>query len=232
MINSTPQALTIAGSDSDGSAGMQADLHTFFTRNVYGASVITACVAGNSYGIHASVPMPTDFIDQEFQDLTDDYHIKASKTGMLADSELIKNVVKNYQKGDFGPLVVDPVIMTKHGSQLLEESAFDTLRMALLPLATVITPNFYESQKIAEMTIRTDDDTITAAHKIQAMGAKNVIAKGPIAIPTRRSSGTTCYSNRAKASGSVNRTMTPTELTAPATRCRPASRRNWPRAPR
>ncbi|KRN03323.1 hydroxymethylpyrimidine phosphomethylpyrimidine kinase [Levilactobacillus senmaizukei DSM 21775 = NBRC 103853] len=178
MINSTPQALTIAGSDSDGSAGMQADLHTFFTRNVYGASVITACVAGNSYGIHASVPMPTDFIDQEFQDLTDDYHIKASKTGMLADSELIKNVVKNYQKGDFGPLVVDPVIMTKHGSQLLEESAFDTLRMALLPLATVITPNFYESQKIAEMTIRTDDDTITAAHKIQAMGAKNVIAKG------------------------------------------------------
>ncbi|KRN97734.1 hydroxymethylpyrimidine phosphomethylpyrimidine kinase [Levilactobacillus paucivorans] len=178
MVNSFPQALTIAGSDSDGSAGMQADLHTFFARHVHGASVITACVAGNSYGIHASVPMPTDFIDQEFKDLADDYHIKAAKTGMLADSELIHNVVKNYQAADFGPLVVDPVIMTKHGNQLLEESAFNTLRTDLLPLATVLTPNFYEAQKIAEMTINNDADMEEAARKMQKMGAKNVIAKG------------------------------------------------------
>lgn len=178
MTNSYPQALTIAGSDSDGSAGMQADLHTFFARGVYGASVITACVAGNSYGIHASVPMPTDFIDQEFADLADDYHIRAAKTGMLADSELIEDVVKNYQAADFGPLVVDPVIMTKHGNQLLEESAFNTLRTKLIPLATVLTPNFYEVQKIAEMTINSDDDMIAAARKMQAMGAKNVVAKG------------------------------------------------------
>ncbi|AYM02495.1 bifunctional hydroxymethylpyrimidine kinase/phosphomethylpyrimidine kinase [Levilactobacillus yiduensis] len=178
MINSYPQALTIAGSDSDGSAGMQADLHTFFARGVYGASVMTACVAGNSYGIHASVPMPTDFIDQEFADLADDYHIRAAKTGMLADSELIEDVVKNYQAADFGPLVVDPVIMTKHGNQLLEESAFNTLRTKLIPLATVLTPNFYEVQKIAEMTIHNDDDMIMAAKKMQAMGAKNVVAKG------------------------------------------------------
>ncbi|WP_367296220.1 bifunctional hydroxymethylpyrimidine kinase/phosphomethylpyrimidine kinase [Levilactobacillus yonginensis] len=178
MTNSYPQALTIAGSDSDGSAGMQADLHTFFARGIYGASVMTACVAGNSYGIHASVPMPTDFIDQEFADLADDYQIRASKTGMLADSALIETVVKNYQKADFGPLVVDPVIMTKHGNQLLEESAFNTLRTKLLPLAAVLTPNFYEAEKIAEMSIKTDDDMVLATKKMQAMGAKNIITKG------------------------------------------------------
>lgn len=183
MTNTFPQALTIAGSDSDGSAGMQADLHTFFARGVYGASVITACVAGNSYGIHASVPMPTDFIDQEFADLAADYHIRAAKTGMLADSELINDVVKNYQQADFGPLVVDPVIMTKHGNQLLEESAFQTLRTQLLPLATVLTPNFFEVEKIAETTIKTDDDMVAAAHRMQEMGAKNIIAKGSHALP-------------------------------------------------
>ncbi|GEO73767.1 hydroxymethylpyrimidine phosphomethylpyrimidine kinase [Levilactobacillus namurensis DSM 19117] len=185
MTNTFPQALTIAGSDSDGSAGMQADLHTFFTRGVYGASVITACVAGNSYGIHASVPMPTDFIDQEFKDLADDYQIRASKTGMLADSELIEDVVQNYQAHDFGPLVVDPVIMTKHGNQLLEESAFETLRTKLLPLATVLTPNFFEVQKIAEMTITSDADMVTAAQNMQRMGAKNIIAKGSHALPNQ-----------------------------------------------
>ncbi|MCZ2119903.1 hydroxymethylpyrimidine/phosphomethylpyrimidine kinase [Levilactobacillus brevis] len=157
MTNEYPQALTIAGSDSDGSAGMQADLHTFFARQVYGTSVITACVAGNSYGIHASVAMPSDFIDQEFTDLATDYHIRAA---------------------DFGPLVVDPVIMTKHGNQLLEESAFTTLRQELLPLATVLTPNFYEVQKIAEMSIHSDQDMMVAAKKMQKMGAKNIVAKG------------------------------------------------------
>ena len=97
------QAMTIAGSDSDGSAGMQADMHTFFTRNVYGVSVMTACVAGNSYGIGASVTLPTDFIDKEFELIAKDFQIRAAKTGMLADSKLIETVVKNYQKYDFGP---------------------------------------------------------------------------------------------------------------------------------
>ena len=140
MINLTeqyPQALTIAGSDSDGSAGMQADLHTFFRRHIYGTAVMTAAVAGNSYGIHDSVTLPTSFIDQEFKDLADDYHVRASKTGMLADTELIRTVIKNYQKYDFGPLVVDPVITTKHGNMLLEQSAYQTLRDELIPLATV-----------------------------------------------------------------------------------------------
>lgn len=179
MTNEYPQAMTIAGSDSDGSAGMQADLHTFFTRGVYGMAVMTAAVAGNSYGIHASVSLPTDFIDQEFADIAEDFEVRATKTGMLADSTLIKTVAENVKKFDFGPLVVDPVITTKHGNMLLEESALDTLRTDLIPLATVITPNFYETEKLADMSLETDDDMVKAVHKLQEAGAKNVIAKGP-----------------------------------------------------
>ena len=178
MLTQFPQALTIAGSDSDGSAGMQADLHTFFRRHVYGASVLTACVSGNSYGIHDAVNLPTEFIDNEFKDLAEDYHIRASKTGMLSDSTLINTVVNNYQQYDLGPLVVDPVITTKHGNVLLEEEAYTTLRDELIPLATVITPNFFEAQKLAEMEINDEADMETAAQKLQDLGASNVIING------------------------------------------------------
>ncbi|PWG00129.1 bifunctional hydroxymethylpyrimidine kinase/phosphomethylpyrimidine kinase [Levilactobacillus bambusae] len=185
MINDFPQAMTIAGSDSDGSAGMQADLHTFFARRVYGMSVITACVAGNSYGIHAAQAMPTDFINQEFSDIAADFKVRAAKTGMLADSQLIETVVDNVQRYDFGPLVVDPVIMTKHGAQLLEDSAFETLKSKLLPLATVITPNFYEAQKLTDLPIQSDADMVNAAHKLQNLGVPNVVIKGNHADPTQ-----------------------------------------------
>lgn len=178
MANEYPQALTIAGSDSDGSAGMQADLHTFFARKVYGASVMTACVAGNSYGIAAQVLLPTDFIAKEFELLAADYQIRGSKTGMLANTELIETVAENYQKYDFGPLVVDPVIMTKHGNMLLEEAAFEALKKLLVPLATVITPNFYEAQKLTNLTIQTEADFVIAAKELQKLGAKNVMIKG------------------------------------------------------
>ena len=172
------QVMTIAGSDSDGSAGMQADMHTFFTRGVYGVSVMTACVAGNSYGIGASVTLPTDFIDKEFALIAEDYQVKAAKTGMLADSTLIETVVENYQKYDFGPLVVDPVIMTKHGNLLLEESALQSLKDKLLPLATVLTPNFYEAEKLIGRSLLEEEDYVQAAKKLQQMGAKNIMIKG------------------------------------------------------
>ena len=178
MINQFPQAVTIAGSDSDGSAGVQADLETFEHYHVYGASIITACVAGNSYGIHASQVMPRPFINQEFKDLNADFNIKAAKTGMLADSALINNVVANYQKADFGPLVVDPVIVTKHGAMLLKTSAFNTLKAKLIPLATVITPNYYEAQKLTGINIQAPADMLKAAKQLKQLGAKNVMIKG------------------------------------------------------
>lgn len=178
MTNEFPQVLTIAGSDSDGSAGMQADLHTFFIRKTYGMSVLVAAVAGNSYGIHAAETLPLAFIDQQFEALADDFKIKASKTGMLSDAALIGTVVKAYQTYDFGPLVVDPVITTKHGAQLLENEAFKALKQQLLPLATVATPNFFEAQLLTGRTIQSETDQAAAARDIQALGVQNVIVKG------------------------------------------------------
>ncbi|USS93451.1 bifunctional hydroxymethylpyrimidine kinase/phosphomethylpyrimidine kinase [Fructilactobacillus ixorae] len=178
MLNDYPQVVTIAGSDSDGSAGMQADLLTFFAKHVYGATIITACVAGNSFGIHAGVNMSADFISQEFHDLATDFHIRAAKTGMLADATIINTVADNYEKYDFGPLVVDPVIITKHGDQLLEQVAFETLVKRLLPLAEVLTPNFFEAVKLTGIDPKTPDFQAQAAHQLQQLGARNVMVKG------------------------------------------------------
>ncbi|WP_413628209.1 bifunctional hydroxymethylpyrimidine kinase/phosphomethylpyrimidine kinase [Fructilactobacillus vespulae] len=178
MINDYPQVVTIAGSDSDGSAGMQADLLTFFEKKVYGATIITACVAGNSYGIHAFANMTPEFINQEFKDLADDFKIRAAKTGMLADSTIINLVADNYEKYDFGPLILDPVIITKHGDLLLEQEAYDTLVSRLIPLADVITPNFFEAEKLSGIDGNEPDFQVKAAQKLQAMGAKNVMVKG------------------------------------------------------
>lgn len=177
-MNEFPQVLTIAGSDSDGSAGLQADLHTFFIRKTYGMSVLVAAVAGNSYGIHASETLPLTFIEKQFDVLSDDFKIRASKTGMLSDATLIKTVVQAYQKYDFGPLVVDPVITTKHGAQLLVDSAFQALKELLLPLAEVATPNFFEAQLLTGVTISSEADQREAAKAIQSLGVKNVVVKG------------------------------------------------------
>ncbi|WP_125607443.1 bifunctional hydroxymethylpyrimidine kinase/phosphomethylpyrimidine kinase [Lapidilactobacillus bayanensis] len=178
MTNDYIQALTIAGNDSDGSAGMPADLHSFFCRNVYGMGLITSAVSGNSYTIEAAHIIPIDFIEQQFKTLAKDFHIRASKTGMLANDDVINVVADNYQKVDFGPLVVDPVIITKHGSMLLEQSAYETFREKLLPLATVLTPNFYEAQKLTELALDTPEEIAKGARTLQKLGAKNVMLKG------------------------------------------------------
>ena len=178
MVNQQVQAVTIAGHDSDGSAGMPADLHAFFADGVYGHGLLTAAVAGNSYGIEAQQIMPTDFIAKQFEVLAADFNIKAAKTGMLANDDVIQVVADQYPKANFGPLVVDPVIITKHGNMLLEQSAYELFREQIIPMATVITPNFFEAQKLAEMEINTADDMLAAAKKLQQMGAKNVVVKG------------------------------------------------------
>ena len=178
MINQFPQVLTIAGSDCDGSAGLQADMNTFQRCGVYGMSVLTAAVAGNSYGIFASQPMPAEFIDKQFEVLVDDFQINACKTGMLTDTVTIETVAKNYQKYDLGSLVLDPVIITKHGDMLLEEDSFKTLKKVLIPQATVLTPNYYEAVKLTGIRINSTTDALKAAQILQQMGAKNVMIKG------------------------------------------------------
>ena len=178
MTNQFPQVLTIAGSDCDGSAGMQADMNTFQRCGVYGMSVLTAAVAGNSYGIFASQPMPVDFINKQFSVLADDFAIKACKTGMLTDAITIETVAQNYQKYDLGPLVLDPVIITKHGDMLLQEDAYETLKAQLIHQATVLTPNYFEAIKLTGIQIESTDDALKAAQILQTMGAKNVMVKG------------------------------------------------------
>lgn len=178
MIDSTIQAVTIAGHDSDGSAGMPADLHAFFADDVYGHGILTAAVAGNSYGITASQIMPKEFIAEQFRVLKADFNIRGAKTGMLANDDVINVVADNYNQDDFGPLVVDPVIITKHGAMLLEQSAYELFAQRIIPLATVITPNFYEAQKLTGLQLVDKEEQVQAAHQLQAMGAKNVVIKG------------------------------------------------------
>ena len=160
MTNLTIQAVTIAGHDSDGSAGMPADLHAFFADGVYGHGILTAAVSGNSYGITSSQVMPQEFIAEQFKVLSEDFDIKAAKTGMLANDDVINVVADNYSPEHFGPLVVDPVIITKHGAMLLEQSAYELFRERIIPLATVITPNFYEAQKLTGIEMTTDEEGV------------------------------------------------------------------------
>lgn len=118
MINSTPQVVTIAGSDSGGGAGIQADLKTFQARQAFGMSIIVALTAQNTYGVQSSLPIASDFIDSQFNSLAEDFSIKAAKTGMLADTEHVLTVVENLKKVEFGPLIVDPVMVAKGASAI------------------------------------------------------------------------------------------------------------------
>ncbi|WP_288489029.1 bifunctional hydroxymethylpyrimidine kinase/phosphomethylpyrimidine kinase [Limosilactobacillus vaginalis] len=186
MINQQVQAVTIAGHDSDGSAGMPADLHAFFVDGVYGHGLLTAAVSGNSYGIDAAQVMPKDYIEQQFKTLSTDFKISAAKTGMLANDDVINVVADQYAKVDFGPLVVDPVIITKHGAMLLEQSAYELFRERIVPLATVITPNFYEAQNLTGLQLKDTQEMFDAAVKLHEMGAKNVVIKGEHNDPTQK----------------------------------------------
>ncbi|EGT2099790.1 bifunctional hydroxymethylpyrimidine kinase/phosphomethylpyrimidine kinase, partial [Listeria monocytogenes] len=176
--NLTPQVVTIAGSDSGGGAGMQADLKTFQARQAFGLNIVIALTAQNTYGVQDSLPIPSSFIDAQFQSLAADFKIGAAKTGMLADSERVEAVVRNLQKVDFGPLIVDPVMVAKGGHHLLEAEAVQTIKEQLLPLATVVTPNLPEAEVLLETTIKTEQEMQTAAKKLQQLGTKNIIMKG------------------------------------------------------
>lgn len=177
-VNRTPQVVTIAGSDSGGGAGLQADLKTFQARHVFGMSIVVALTAQNTYGVQASLPIPGGFIDAQFQSLATDFNIRAAKTGMLADREHVEAVVRNLQQVDFGPLIVDPVMVAKGGATLLASEAVVTIKEQLLPLADVVTPNLPEAEILVGKKIVTNADMVQAARTIQTLGVKHVIIKG------------------------------------------------------
>lgn len=177
-VNRTPQVVTIAGSDSGGGAGLQADLKTFQARHVFGMSIVVALTAQNTYGVQASLPIPGGFIDAQFQSLAADFNIRAAKTGMLVDREHVEAVVRNLKQVDFGPLIVDPVMVAKGGATLLASEAVVTIKEQLLPLADVVTPNLPEAEILVGKKIVTNADMVRAARTIQTLGVKHVIIKG------------------------------------------------------
>ncbi|HJE98383.1 MAG TPA: bifunctional hydroxymethylpyrimidine kinase/phosphomethylpyrimidine kinase [Ligilactobacillus acidipiscis] len=177
-INSFPQVLTLAGTDSGGGAGIMADLKTMQSRHVFGMAVVVAVTAQNTLGVQNSLMIPQEMIDAQCSSVAADFDIKACKTGMLGDAQHVHYVAQNLQKYDFGPLVVDPVMVAKGGATLLEDEALQTVKDELLPLATIVTPNLVEAQRIVGHEINDRAEVRAAAKDIQRLGVKNVIIKG------------------------------------------------------
>lgn len=170
-------ALTIAGSDSGGGAGIQADLKTFQELGVFGTSALTAVTAQNTHGVMSIQSMDTAIIAAQIKAVIEDFTIKAVKTGMLFSEEIIEVVVDNLRDHRI-PLVIDPVMIAKGGSALLRNEAVKALKTQLLPLATIVTPNIPEAEVLTGLAIHTDQDMIDAAKHILALGAGAVVIKG------------------------------------------------------
>lgn len=173
-----PQVLTIAGSDSGGGAGIQADLKTFQMRSVFGTSVITAITAQNTMGVTDVEMLDCHIISAQIQAIAADFNIKALKTGMLGNSEIIHCIAQHIQRHCFGQLILDPVMVAKNGASLLENNAVTALQEKLIPLANIITPNIPEAEVLCNITIHNDTQLKKAAQMLQKMGAKTVIIKG------------------------------------------------------
>ncbi|MDI6904415.1 MAG: bifunctional hydroxymethylpyrimidine kinase/phosphomethylpyrimidine kinase [Candidatus Bathyarchaeia archaeon] len=172
-----PVAITIAGSDSGGGAGIQADLKTFAALGVHGTTAITSITAQNTYSVTAVEDLKPEMIREQIKAVAEDLGIDAGKTGMLHTEEMIKTVSSEVSKYEF-PLVVDPVMIAKSGAPLLKHEAMDALKNYLLPKATVITPNRFEAEKLADMKIKSLKDAEVAARNISELGPKAVVIKG------------------------------------------------------
>ena len=173
-----PTAMTIAGSDSGGGAGIQADLKTFAAFGVYGTSVVTAVTAQNTVGVSAVHEIPVEMVAAQIEAVLTDVGADAVKTGMLASSAIIETVARELRRLEVNLLVVDPVMVAKSGDRLLREEAVDALKTRLLPLATVVTPNVPEAETLTGMEVRSEDDARRAAERILGMGARSVVVKG------------------------------------------------------
>lgn len=180
-----PQALTIAGSDCSGGAGIQADLKTMQMRGVYGASVIVALTAQNTTGVQNVWRTPDEMIADQLDSVFSDLDIKAMKTGMLPDPRCMEIVAEKVKAQNI-PLIVDPVMIAKGGAALMEAEGTQGIIRHILPLAYIVTPNIPEAEVITQMSLKTEEDLITSAKKIQAMGAKNIIIKGGHRLQTEQ----------------------------------------------
>jgi hydroxymethylpyrimidine/phosphomethylpyrimidine kinase len=172
------RVLTIAGSDSGGGAGIQADLKTITALGGFGMSVVTALTSQNTLGVHAIHEIPVDFIAAQFDAVASDIGIDAAKTGMLASVEILKVVAAKIRQYGVEKLVVDPVMVAKGGARLIRDEAIEALIQELLPLAFVATPNVPEAETLAGIPVAGPEDMKEAARIIHGLGARHVVVKG------------------------------------------------------
>lgn len=173
-----PRALTIAGSDSGGGAGIQADLKTFAALGVYGMSAITALTAQNTLGVRGVVEIDPDFVSSQVRAVVEDIGVDAVKTGMLANAAIIRQVAEDVRDLSIGNLIVDPVMVAKSGDALLRQDAVQSLIEELFPLALVVTPNLHEASALVGWDVKDVEGMREAARRIKAMGPRFVVVKG------------------------------------------------------
>jgi len=173
-----PRALTIAGSDSGGGAGIEADLKTFTALGVYGMVALTSITAQNTYEVRAVFDLPPEIVEKQIECVVEDIGVDAAKTGMLSNSGIIRAVARTVRRYGF-PLVVDPVLVAKSGAPLLKPEAFNTLVKEIIPLAKVVTPNRPEAEKLSGVKIESIEDAKRAAKRIsEEYGVEAVVVKG------------------------------------------------------
>lgn len=173
-----PRALTIAGSDAGGGAGIQADLKTFAALGVWGTSAITAITVQNTLGVAGVSDVPAATVAAQVRAVADDIGLDAAKTGMLSSAHIVLAVAEAVEGGGVPNLVVDPVFVSKHGHTLLQADAVEALRRRILPLAALVTPNLPEAAGLARFDVQTRDDMQKAADAILGLGARAVLVKG------------------------------------------------------
>ena len=178
QVTGLPRALTIAGSDSGGGAGIQADLKTFLALGCHGMSAITALTAQNTVAVTGIHEVPPEFVIQQIDAVATDIGVDAAKTGMLASSALVEAVAKGVESNGIERLVVDPVFVSKHRDRLLAEDVISALKERLLPLALVVTPNLYEAESLVGGEVTDLDEMKEAARALHAMGPRSVLVKG------------------------------------------------------
>lgn len=171
------KVLTIAGSDSSGGAGIQADLKAMSAQGVYGMSVITAITAQNTKGVFAVQEIDLDIIKKQIEVLYEDIEINSVKIGMLFSSEIIKVIYETLKNLNVENIIIDPVMVSKSGYYLLKEEAIEMLK-EFIKIGTLVTPNIPEAEILSNMKIKSEEDMILAAKKIKGLGVKNVLVKG------------------------------------------------------
>jgi hydroxymethylpyrimidine/phosphomethylpyrimidine kinase len=173
-----PRALTIAGSDSGGGAGIQADLKTFAALGVWGTSAVTSVTVQNTVGVTDVSDVPAAVVAAQIRAVASDLGLDAAKTGMLSSAEIVEAVADEVERHAIPNLVVDPVFVSKHGDALLRDEAVDALRARILPLATLVTPNLPEAEGLSGLVVREREEMAAAAEAILALGSRAVLIKG------------------------------------------------------